>query len=156
MLCTPSSVIARQIAATAPAERSTQVRQSNPNERQVSGFRSSVRSSISAPLKVLRQVPLCWLRPPVASTPRGDSALSFGGIQGDFRTKVNRELRTSDASPYHCANPHRHNLAMEPQITHTYVLSVQNSRPDGRLIEEAFRQDDGDVELLTLYSGEAA
>ncbi len=45
---------------------------------------------------------------------------------------------------------------MEPQITHTYVLSVQNSRPDGRLIEEAFRQDDGDVELLTLYSGEAA
>ena len=33
MLCTPSSVIPRQIAATAPAERSTQVWQSNPNER---------------------------------------------------------------------------------------------------------------------------
>jgi two-component system response regulator len=45
---------------------------------------------------------------------------------------------------------------MEPQPSHRYVLSVQNSRPDGRLIEEAFRQDGGDIELLTLYSGEAA
>jgi chemotaxis family two-component system response regulator Rcp1 len=45
---------------------------------------------------------------------------------------------------------------MDPQPTHRYVLSVQNSRPDGRLIEEAFRQDVDDIELLTLYSGETA
>ena len=49
-----------------------------------------------------------------------------------------------------------HSLVMEPHPTRRYILSVQNSRPDGRLIEEAFRQDDGDIELLTLYSGDAA
>lgn len=37
-----------------------------------------------------------------------------------------------------------------------YILSVQSSRPDGRLLEEAFRQDGGDVKLLTLYSLESA
>ena len=45
---------------------------------------------------------------------------------------------------------------MEPQPTRRYILSVQNSRPDGRLIEEAFRQDGDDIGLTTLYSGEAA
>jgi CheY-like chemotaxis protein len=45
---------------------------------------------------------------------------------------------------------------MERQRTRRYILSVQNSRPDGRLIEEAFRQDGGEVELLTLDSGDAA
>jgi CheY-like chemotaxis protein len=47
-------------------------------------------------------------------------------------------------------------LETEQQRTHRYILSVQNSRPDGRLIEEAFQQDGQDTELLTLYSGEAA
>ena len=37
-----------------------------------------------------------------------------------------------------------------------YILSVQNSRPDGRLIEEAFRSVGDDVGLLTLYQAETA
>jgi CheY-like chemotaxis protein len=45
---------------------------------------------------------------------------------------------------------------MERQRARRYILSVQNSRPDGRLIEEAFRQDGGEIELLTLESGDAA
>ena len=45
---------------------------------------------------------------------------------------------------------------MEPQPTRRYILSIQDSRPDGRLIEEAFRQEGDDIELLTLYSGEEA
>ncbi len=38
----------------------------------------------------------------------------------------------------------------------SYILSIQHSRPDGRLLEETFRQDGSDIELLTLYSSEAA
>jgi CheY-like chemotaxis protein len=47
-------------------------------------------------------------------------------------------------------------LEIEQQRERRYILSVQNSRPDGRLIEEAFHQDGQDIDLLTLYSGEAA
>lgn len=37
-----------------------------------------------------------------------------------------------------------------------YILSVQNSRPDGRLLEEAFRPGNQDVGLHTVYSAESA
>jgi CheY-like chemotaxis protein len=37
-----------------------------------------------------------------------------------------------------------------------YILSIHSSRPDGRLIEEAFGHDRDDIDLLTLYSGDAA
>lgn len=36
------------------------------------------------------------------------------------------------------------------------ILSIQSGRSDGRLIEEAFRQEGDDVEILTLVSPEAA
>ena len=45
---------------------------------------------------------------------------------------------------------------MERQPARRYILSVLGSRPDGRLIEEAFRHHGDDVDLLTLYSGETA
>jgi CheY-like chemotaxis protein len=83
-------------------------------------------------------------------------AHSFGGIQGYFRTTTNRGLRDLGPSPYYLFEPTKVQLVMEPQSTGRYVLSVQNSRPDGRLIEEAFRQDGDDIEVLTLYSAEAA
>jgi len=41
-------------------------------------------------------------------------------------------------------------------VPHSYILSIQQNRPDGRLLEETFRQDGSDIELLTLYSPEAA
>ncbi len=43
-----------------------------------------------------------------------------------------------------------------PDQTRPHIVSIQDSRPDGRLFEEAFRQDDADIELLTLYSVEKA
>jgi response regulator RpfG family c-di-GMP phosphodiesterase len=41
-------------------------------------------------------------------------------------------------------------------VSHRYILSIQNSRPDGRLLEEALRQDSDDVGVQTLYSPESA
>lgn len=41
-------------------------------------------------------------------------------------------------------------------MNHRYILSIQSNRPDGRLLEEALRQDADDVGVQTLYSPEAA
>ena len=41
-------------------------------------------------------------------------------------------------------------------MANRYILSIQNSRPDGRLLEEALRQDEDNVGVQTLYSPEAA
>src|SRR5258708_7835615 len=45
---------------------------------------------------------------------------------------------------------------MKLQPARRYILSVHSSRPDGRLIEEAFHYHGHDIDLLTLYSGDAA
>src|SRR6266496_229125 len=45
---------------------------------------------------------------------------------------------------------------MEKEPVRKCILSVHSSRPDGRLIEEAFHRHSNDVDLLTLYSAEAA
>jgi CheY-like chemotaxis protein len=41
-------------------------------------------------------------------------------------------------------------------VQQSYILSIQHSRPDGRLLEETFRQTGMDVGLFTIYSAEAA
>ncbi len=59
--------------------------------------------------------------------------------------------------PYYLgSHKRRHPLTMELQPPRQYILSVHSSRPDGRLIEEAFGRNRDDIDLLTLYSGEAA
>jgi CheY-like chemotaxis protein len=49
-----------------------------------------------------------------------------------------------------------HVHTVKAQVASRYILSIQNSRPDGRLLEEALRQDGDNVGVQTLYSPEAA